>query len=555
MAFLSSLFQSDSVAHSILIISLICATGLLLGNIRFWKIKLGLAGALFSGLVFGHFHLSVNDQILDFTRDFGLILFVYAIGLQVGPGFFASLRKQGLRLNILAGLVVLLGVLTTLLIQIWGHIPGLLSVGLYSGGTTNSPSLGAVQQILKDIPHLSDDQQGMPGLGLALSYPFGILGTILAMILTRLIFRIDIKMELEALEQENAAIVAPVMTMNVEVKNPNLVGKMLQEIPGWAHSGIVVSRLWDGQNLHLAKPTSVLQAGTVLLAIGPKEKLNEFQIIVGVSSDMDLRTIPSDITTERVVVTKKGAVGKTLQSFDMLNRFGVTLTRVMRGGQVLTANPSLKLQFGDTVLMVGASEAIEEAAKDLGNSPHHLNLPQILPLFVGIALGVIVGTIPFQIPGLPAPVRLGMAGGPLIVAMILARIGKIGPAVWYLPVSSNFMLRDFGLILFLAAVGLRAGDPFFRALAHGSGWFWMASAALVTLIPLLLGAIIARVRYKVNYLSICGFLAGSMNSPTLAFANSLAHSDAPAIAFATVYPLVMLLRILTAQILVLFFLR
>ena len=395
----------------------------------------------------------------------------------------------------------------------------------------------------------------MPGLGLALSYPFGILGTILAMVLTRLIFRINIQKEVEALEQENAAAVAPVMTLNVEVKNPNLSGKALQDVPGWSHAGVVVSRLWNGSELHLAKPASLLQIGNVLLVVGPKEKLAEFQIIVGTPSELDLRTIPSDITTRRVVVTKKEAVGKTLQAFDMLNRFGVTLTRVMRGGQVLTANPSLKLQFGDTVLMVGASEAIEEAAKDLGNSPHHLNLPQILPLFVGIALGVIVGMIPFQIPGLPAPVRLGMAGGPLIVAMIFARIGKIGPAVWYLPVSSNFMLRDFGLILFLAAVGLRAGDPFFRALAHGSGWFWMASAALVTLVPLLFGAIVARVRYQVNYLSLCGFLAGSMNSPTLAFANQLAHSDAPAIAFATVYPLVMLLRILTAQILVLYFLR
>ena len=555
MGFLWSLFRGDSVAHSILIISLICAAGLLLGNIRFWKIKLGLAGALFSGLVFGYFHLTVNDQILDFTRDFGLILFVYAIGLQVGPGFFASLRKQGLRLNLLAVLIVSMGVLMTLLIQTWGHIPGLLSVGLYSGGTTNSPSLGAVQQILKDIPHLPEELQNMPGLGLALSYPFGILGTILAMVLTRLIFRINIQKEVEALEQENAAAVAPVMTLNVEVKNPNLSGKALQDVPGWAHAGVVVSRLWNGSELHLAKPASLLQIGNVLLVVGPKEKLAEFQIIVGTPSELDLRTIPSDITTRRVVVTKKEAVGKTLQAFDMLNRFGVTLTRVMRGGQVLTANPSLKLQFGDTVLMVGESEAIEEAAKELGNSPHHLNLPQILPLFVGIALGVIVGMIPFQIPGLPAPVRLGMAGGPLIVAMIFARIGKIGPAVWYLPVSSNFMLRDFGLILFLAAVGLRAGDPFFRALAHGSGWFWMASAALVTLVPLLFGAIVARVRYQVNYLSLCGFLAGSMNSPTLAFANQLAHSDAPAIAFATVYPLVMLLRILPAQILVLYFLR
>src|ERR1035437_1680968 len=235
MGFLRSLFQGDSVAHAILIISLICATGLLLGNIRIWKIKLGLAGALFSGLVFGHFHLTVGDPILDFARDFGLILFVYAIGLQVGPGFFASMRKQGLKLNLLAVFIVLMGVLTTLLIQVWGHIPALLSVGLYSGGTTNSPSLGAVQQVLGDIPKLPDDLKAMPGLGLALSYPFGILGTILAMIATRLIFRVNIQKEVEALEHEHAASVLPVMTMNVEVKNPNLDGKLLQEIPGWAH--------------------------------------------------------------------------------------------------------------------------------------------------------------------------------------------------------------------------------------------------------------------------------------------------------------------------------
>jgi len=443
----------------------------------------------------------------------------------------------------------------TWILQRAAQIPSLLSVGLYAGASTNSPSLGAVQQVLREVPAIAADARRLPALGLALAYPVGILGTIFVMLATRWLFRIHVPEEVRALEQQKSSDIAPVTAMNVEVQNPALSGKRLDQIPGWNRSGVVVSRIWNGMELHLASPQTAVFPGNVLLVVGSKPQLNDFRAAVGREAEIDLRTLPGPITSQRVVVTNKRAVGKRLDDFESLRRFGVTLTRVMRGGHELTAWRSVRLQFGDTVLMVGEPDAIQEASRELGNSPHHLNLPQIMPMFVGIALGVVIGAIPLYVPGLPAPVRLGMAGGPLIVAMILARIGRIGPAVWYLPVSANFLLRDFGLILFLACVGLRAGEPFFAALSHGIGWYWMLCAAAVTVIPLLAGAVIGRVVYRLNYLSLCGFLAGSMNSPTLAFANSIAASDEPAIAFATVYPLVMLLRIFTAQLLTLIVLR
>ncbi|MFA5975351.1 MAG: putative transporter [Elusimicrobiota bacterium] len=554
MDFLITLFHADSVAHAVLVLSLVSLGGLALGQFRVFRINLGIAGVLFAGLVFGYFHLTPNDTVLDFCRDFGLILFVYAIGLQVGPGFFSTFRRNGLSLNFASLLIVLAGVLMTVLIVRVGHVPGLVAVGLYSGGVTISPSLGAVQQVLKDVPLLPTGVSDGPALGLALAYPFGILGTILAMILVRLSFRVNVQKEAEQvlLEQPHAA---PLQTMNIEVQNSNLQGKALKDIPGWEQAGVVVSRLWQDHRLSVAAPGSVLHLGDVLLAVGPRDRLEAFQIIVGKPTDLDLYTLPSLITTQRVMVTAKSAVGRSLQELNLLNRYGVTLTRVMRGSIELAAAPSLCLQFGDTVLVVGEEEAIQKASQALGNSPHQLNVPHLIPMFIGMGLGVIMGSIPFHVPGLPAPVKLGLAGGPLIVAMILARINRIGPVIWYMPIGANFMIREFGLVLFLACVGLRAGEPFFRALLNGSGWYWMACASLITLVPLMIGALFVRLVYKTNYLSLCGFLAGSMNSPALAFANAMAPSDAPAIAFATVYPLVMLLRVLTAQLLALWVLR
>lgn len=556
MEFLFTLLRTESVAHTVLILSLVAVLGLALGQFRIFKMNLGIAGVLFSGLLFGHFHFSISEPILDFTREFGLILFVYTIGLQVGPGFFSSLRKQGMTLNMLAASVVFMGVATAWAICHFGHVPALAAVGLYSGATTNTPSLGAAQQALKDLPNIPAELLQLPGLGYAMAYPFGIMGIILVMMLMRILFRVNVQAEAEAILNADAKQRVPLRVMNLEVQNANLEGLPLESIPGWPHTGVVISRHWHGGETVVPGPDTVLHQGDVLLAVGDSKALEALRIIVGVESQMDLRTIPSDVVTRRVLVTRKGSTGKPLSELDFIGRFGINLTRVIRGDIELAASPRLTLQMGDSVLLVGEEADMGGAIKELGNSQKHLNHPRLLPVFIGIGLGVLLGSWPVHLPGVPAPIKLGLAGGPLIVAMLLARTGRIGPLVWYMPMGANFMLREIGIVLFLACVGLRAGDQFFRTLFYGGGWTWMLYGSLITLVPLLIGALVARLAFKVNYLSMCGFLAGSMTDPpALAFAGALAPSDAPAISYATVYPLVMLLRVLTAQLLVLFLAR
>ncbi len=558
MSFLIEFYNAlTPVAQASLILASVTALGLALGNIKVFGVSLEIAGVLFVGVIFGHFHFTVNHEMMDFAREFGLILFVYTIGIQVGPGFVSSLRKEGLKLNIMAAGIVALGVVMTLIVHFVGHVDAKAAVGLYSGGVTNTPSLAAASQAIRDlnVPN-TEAAVKIPGLGYAIAYPFGVIGIILSMFLIRLIFRVDTTKEVEALHALQKAEGQALDAKNLEVTNPNLYGVALQDVPGIANSGVVVSRIMDDGNVSVAELSTVLKPGNVLLAVGPPDKINDLKLIVGGESSVDLRKVAKHLQTKRIIVTKGTAIGKSIEELNLPNRFSCQITRVNRTEIELPVTLDFKLQFADSLTVVGEESDLQNVIKELGNSATKLNHPQLMSMFIGIALGVILGSIPIHVPGIPAPVKLGLAGGPLIVAILLSRIGQIGKISWYMPISANFMLRQVGIALFLAGVGLKAGDAFVETLMHGDGLLWVGWGAAITLLPLMIVAVIGRGLFKVNFTSLCGLLAGSMTDPpALAFATTMNRSDAPNISYATVYPLVMILRVVTAQAMILILLR
>jgi putative transport protein len=550
--------HSEGVAHAVLVMSVVAAVGLGLGSLKVRGVGLGVAGVLFAGLAAGHFGLRINHEIQEFAREFGLILFVYTIGIQVGPGFIASLRRNGLPMNLMAAAVVLLGVAVTLgvafLFMSKDEFP--VAVGLFAGATTNTPSLAAAQQALKDVPSMTEQSVKLPGLGYAVAYPFGIIGIILTMVLVRVLFRVNLQHETEAMARADAAGRGKLETINLEVRNPNLDNLPLRQLPTLAETGVVISRVMKNGKPMVARPELTLQLGDVLHAVGPREKLDDLKLIVGAESKVDVKALPGAISSRRILVTKSESLGKSVHELDLGNRFGVRVTRINRAEVELPPTPGVKLQYGDNLVVVGEEDGIKRVADELGDSVKRLNHPHIIPVFVGIALGVILGSWPISVPGMPAPVRLGLAGGPLLVAIILSRLGNVGSLVWYMPISANFMLREVGIVLFLACVGIRSGDRFVETLVNGHGVQWMLYGALITLVPLVVVGLFARVVMKLNFLPLSGLLAGSMTDPpALAFAGAITGSDAPGVAYATVYPLVMLLRVLCAQAMVLMFFR
>jgi putative transport protein len=555
----AALLDGESAAGALLVFALVAALGLSLGALKVRGVGLGIAGVLFVGIAFGHIGVHVAERTREFARELGLVLFVYSIGLQVGPGFLASLRRHGLPLNLLAAAVVALGVLLSLGLHLAGAVEAPVLAGLLAGATTNTPSLAAAQQALAEAlptPEARAAASRLPGLGYAVAYPFGVLGVILAMILVRVVFRISLAKEAEELARRQADELPPLARANLEVANPNLAGMALEQVPTLAASGIVVSRVFQEGRLQVPRPGTRLALGDVLLAVGRREELDALRVVVGRESSLDLRALPSAITSKRLIVTRAAATGRTLAALDFVRRFSVQITRVSRAELEMTATPGFELQYGDTVLAVGEPADIQKLAAELGDSPRSLNYPHLVPLFAGIGLGILVGGVPFSLPGVPAPVRLGLAGGPLLVAIALSRIGRVGPLVSYLPISANYVLREIGIVLFLAAVGLGAGDLFVATLAGGSGLYWIACGALVTLVPLLVVGLVARLVMRLNYLTLCGVLAGAMTDPpALSFATSISGSEAPSLAYATVYPLTMILRVLTAQLLVIYLVR
>ncbi len=546
-----------STASSLILLTSVSAAGLALGSVKLRGIGLGSAGVLFVGLIAGSLGFVLDHAVLEFVRELGLMLFVFMMGLQLGPGFFASLRKAGVRLNAFAAAIVIAGFLCTWLCGVLFHIEPGARLGLFSGATTNTPSLGAAQQALM-AANAHEGQHALPALAYSASYPFGIAGIIATLLLLRRIFRIDVAAEAREFEASQRKGIEPLARLNVVVDNPNLAGLALRDLPGRRETGVMISRLQRAGAAEVATATedSIVHTGDHLLLVGTAANLERFQRIVGSRSDLDLMKAPGVVSFRRVVVTSRGLLGRTIAETGLDHLYGVTVTRIVRAGVEMTAVPDLRLQFGDFLHVVGDPKGIDGAAEALGDSLQALNQTRFIPVFIGLALGVLAGLAPFAVPGLSSPLKLGLAGGPLVVAILLSRIGKIGPLVWHMPANTNAAFRELGITLFLSCVGLAAGPKFMATVLSADGMIWGFSALLVGMIPLLAAGIAGRLWLRLNYIELCGLLTGSMTDPpALAFANNLAGSDAPSVAYATVYPLTMLSRILMAQIMVLVFFR
>ncbi len=556
MNLFTALDNAHPVGHAVVILSLVAMTGLFLGNLKVGGIGLGIAGVLFAGIAFGHFGLQIDHGILDFTREFGMVLFVYTIGMQVGPGFFSSLRKQGLPLNVMAVITVISGGILALIIGRCMKFPTAAIVGIFSGGTTSTPSLGAAQEALKSVPGVTPAQQAMPALAYAAAYPFGVFGIILIMLFLRWFFKIDTKKEAAAFKVEQGMVSKQLHRMSIHIEEEAYHGVRLSEVDVFPDLKVVVTRIFspDSRTLTTASPASLIHQHDIVLAVGEKENVEEAARILGHQSHVDLMKKQGEVTYRDIIVTHKAVFGQTLKDLGLEELYSVAISRVTRGSTEMTAIPEMTLLFGDRVRVVGEEANIKQVAAVLGNSLGALNRTHFIPVFIGLALGAFVGSIPVQLYGMPAPVELGLAGGPLVVAIVLSRIGRIGPLVWYMPLGANLALRELGLILFLTCVGLKAGTSFVDILMHGDGLRWMAGAAFVTVVPPLIIGLAARLVLKQNFMNICGVLAGTMtDSSALAFANNVTDSDAPSVAYATVYPLTLLMRVLTAQVIVLFF--
>ncbi len=548
----------SDIALTVSILALVAVVGLFIGNVKFRGIGLGIGGVLFGGIIVGHFvsqaGMTLSSDMLHVIQEFGLILFVYTIGIQVGPGFFASLRVSGLRLNLFAVLIVIIGGLVTAILHKLFDIPLPVVLGIFSGAVTNTPALGAGQQILRDLgtPMEMVDQMGM---SYAMAYPFGICGILFTMWMLRVIFRVNVETEAQQHESSRTNGGALIKTINIRVENPNLHDLAIKDVPILNGDKIICSRLKREETLKVPSPDTIIQLGDLLHLVGQPADLHNAQLVIGQEVDTSLSTKGTDLRVERVVVTNENVLGKRIRDLHFKERYDVVISRLNRAGVELVASGDISLQFGDILNLVGRPSAIDAVANVLGNAQQKLQQVQMLPVFIGIGLGVLLGSIPVFVPGFPAALKLGLAGGPLIMALILGRIGSIGKLYWFMPPSANLALRELGIVLFLSVVGLKSGGDFVNTLVNGEGLSWIGFGALITAVPLITVGILARMLAKMNYLTMCGMLAGSMTDPpALAFANNLhPTSGAAALSYATVYPLVMFLRIITPQLLAVLF--
>ncbi|ENG8296434.1 putative transporter [Escherichia coli] len=548
----------SDIALTVSILALVAVVGLFIGNVKFRGIGLGIGGVLFGGIIVGHFvsqaGMTLSSDMLHVIQEFGLILFVYTIGIQVGPGFFASLRVSGLRLNLFAVLIVIIGGLVTAILHKLFDIPLPVVLGIFSGAVTNTPALGAGQQILRDLgtPMEMVDQMGM---SYAMAYPFGICGILFTMWMLLVIFRVNVETEAQQHESSRTNGGALIKTINIRVENPNLHDLAIKDVPILNGDKIICSRLKREETLKVPSPDTIIQLGDLLHLVGQPADLHNAQLVIGQEVDTSLSTKGTDLRVERVVVTNENVLGKRIRDLHFKERYDVVISRLNRAGVELVASGDISLQFGDILNLVGRPSAIDAVANVLGNAQQKLQQVQMLPVFIGIGLGVLLGSIPVFVPGFPAALKLGLAGGPLIMALILGRIGSIGKLYWFMPPSANLALRELGIVLFLSVVGLKSGGDFVNTLVNGEGLSWIGYGALITAVPLITVGILARMLAKMNYLTMCGMLAGSMTDPpALAFANNLhPTSGAAALSYATVYPLVMFLRIITPQLLAVLF--
>ncbi|MWP82880.1 putative transporter [Glaesserella parasuis] len=543
----------SKIALTVSLLSLVAVIGLWIGHIKVRGVSLGIGGVLFGGILVSHFMtqygVKLDGHTLHFIQEFGLILFVYTIGIQVGPGFFASLRQSGLKLNAFAVMIVgISGILVILLHKIF-DVPLPVILGIFSGAVTNTPSLGAGQQILTELG--GESITAVMGMGYAIAYPFGIIGILLAMWLIRIIFKINVDKEADEFDSATNNKKDGLSTMNVRITNPNLNGLMLQEFPDFELHEVVYSRIKRNDELFVPKVHTQIQIGDILHLVGTKTALHKMQLILGEEVNVSLSTKGTMYRTERAVVTNEKVFGKQIRQLMLKGKYDVVISRLNRAGVELVPNGQMTLQFGDVLNLVGRQEDIEAVMAIIGNAQQKLQQVQMLPIFIGIGLGVLLGSIPIYLPGFPVALKLGLAGGPLVVALILARIGSIKKLYWFMPPSANLALREIGIVLFLAVVGWKAGGNFLNTLLSNDGLAWIGYGAIITFVPLIVTGLVARIYGKLNYLSLCGLLAGSMTDPpALAFANGIKEGNgAAALSYATVYPLVMFCRIILPQIL------
>lgn len=551
MEWLRNIFFEDSVAHSILILALAIAIGIILGKIKIKGVSLGITWILFAGIFLSHFGLRVNAETLHFVKEFGLILFVFSIGMQVGPGFFASFKKGGIKLNMLAASVVLLGGVVTYVIHLVTGTSLTTMVGVMSGAVTNTPGLGAAQQTFMDATGAEDVTIPM---GYAVAYPLGVIGIIMTIITIRLIFNIDLKREKKMVEEEDISNDVPVK-IAVCVNNPAIFGKTIYEVDKLINKEFVVSRLYSCEGkMEIPTFQTIINEEDKLLVVTSVHDADVVSAFIGYKIDMEIEDwekLDDNLVSRRILVSKEDINGKKLSELRIRSQYGVNITRINRAGVDLVASPDLQLLIGDRVTVVGTEEAINKTASVLGNSLKRLREPNLFPIFLGIALGVLLGSIPFRIPGIPQAVKLGLAGGPLIIAILISKFGPKYKLITYTTMGANLMLREVGISLFLAAVGLSAGEGFIETIVNG-GYSWILYGVLITVIPLLIAGIIGRKALKLDYFTLAGLMAGSTTDPpALSYTNSTLDSTKPAVAYATVYPLTMFLRVLIAQIMIL----
>lgn len=550
MDWLRALFtDTNAVAHIILVYALVVALGTLLGRIKVAGISLGVTFVLFVGLAAGHFGLTVPEPVLFFIRDFGLTLFIFFVGLQVGPSFFSSFKSGGLVLNLLTVMIVLLGIVVTValwfLLKDWVSLPQML--GVHYGAVTNTPGLGATQEAL-DLLHYEGENIAV---AYACAYPLGVVGAIFSAVLLRKIFSIDLAEEDKHWETEEKEHNREPIFFHVEVTNPAVAGKTLGAIREFTGRSFICSRILSKGELSSPTAETVVQEGDVLrIVAAPEDRLPVTAFFGGEKQGVDLATEKSPLATRTILITREKFNGMTLKALALNQMDGVNITRVFRAGMTLFPYSNLHLQVGDQVYCVGPEPALQRLETLLGNKMKKLYHPNIFTIFVGLAFGIVLGSIPIAVPGMPAPLKLGLAGGPLIVAILLGRFGNFARLVTYTTQSASLMMREIGISLFLASVGLAAGESFVAAITQGNGLLYVLLGLFVTLIPLIVVGVVARKVYRINYHSIVGLMAGATTDPpALAYAATLSEKNSSSVAYSTVYPLAMFLRILTGQLL------
>ena len=549
------LTNPNSIAHIVALYAFVISVGVLLGKIKFFGISLGVTFVLFVGILVGHFGFTGNTSILSFIQDFGLILFVFCIGLQVGPSFFSSFKKGGITLNLLAvGIVTLnIAVALALYFALQGRVEIPMMVGILCGAVTNTPGLGAANEALQQLHYDGPEI----ATGYACAYPLGVMGIILSMILIRYICRIDLNREAEEIqrEEDENPHLKP-YTISLKVQNEALDGKSLLQVQNFLARNFVCSRIYQNGHIHIPNANTLLHMGDRMFIVCAEDDSEAISAFIGPKiDDVDWQATDKQdkpMVSRRILVTQPSINGKTLGEMHFSSMYGVNVTRVNRSGMDLFAARNLRLQVGDRVMMVGPQDAIERVAGVLGNQLKRLDHPNIVTIFVGILCGIIFGSLPIAVPGMPTPVKLGLAGGPLIISILIGRFGYKVKLVTYTTMSANLMLREVGLVLFLASVGIKAGGNFVQTVVGGDGLLYVLIGFLITFIPLIIIGVIARWHHRVNYYTLIGLIAGSTTDPpALAYSNQISGNDAPAVGYSTVYPLAMFLRILTAQLLIL----